>query len=426
MNYELNSLTKDIARLCMRRPFYASILLPLQKEVKSVGTACTDGKSLIVDPNWFGSLNQLQRETVLMHEALHIILLHNVRRGNRNPADWNIAGDYVINSLLADDVHEFPEVGCIEPHLLKKYSGWTTEKVYDDLIKEHSKESQDDDQQDDEQNQSDGQSDDDSQDQSGQDGQNDEEQDPSDGSDDNGESGTIPTPSKPLMGEVHDMPDMDNDSEKDAQEKVLQAQSLAKAMGTMPDNIEKAIADIVEPAKLSWEEQLKKWVEEKTPTDWSWSKPDPIFMPSNILMPTLDGDANGLILVAIDTSASMDSDQIATAVNELNEILSTQMSMGEANLQFITCDTRCSEPKTLSDPSEIPQIRGGGGTRFTPVFDFANNMEEPPKAVIYLTDGEAYDFPPSPDYDTLWLVTEKNPYYTVDHFPFGEVIFLHG
>lgn len=425
MEYTLDSLTKDIAKLCMRRSFYASLLLPLQKKVANVGTACTDGKSLIVDPTWFGSLNQLQRETVLMHEALHLVLLHNIRRGNRNPADWNIACDYAINSLLADDVHEFPDVGCIEPDMLEKYKGQTAEFIFSDMIKD-AQENQDD--EDDETEESENDDQQNSADTGGSDGNDESDSDGSeDGSPQNGESGQIPQPSKPLMGDVHDLPDMDQDSESEAkaQEKVLQAKSIAKAMGNMPENIERAIENLIAPPKLSWEEQLKRWVEERVPQDWSWQTPDPIHQPRGFLMPTLDGDANGLILVAIDTSASMDSDQLQMAMNELTDIIETQSSQGECNLRFVSCDTRATEPAEINSVDDIPKLKGGGGTRFRPVFELANNLPEPPKAVIYLTDGYAWDFGDAPDYDVLWIITDADFNMGDDHFPFGEKIMLN-
>lgn len=429
MEYTIESLTKDIAKLCMRRSFYASILMPLQKKVANCGTACTDGKSLIVDPNWFGTLNQLQRETVLMHEALHLILLHNIRRQNRNAVDWNIACDYAINSLLADDVHEFPDCGCIEPHLLQKYNGQSAEFIFADLIKEsEDNQEQDESENEDESEESENDDQQNSDDTGGSDGNEESDSDGSkDGSPQNSESGQLPQPSKPLMGDVHDLPDMAEDSESEikAKEKILQAKAIAKAMGSLPANIERAIEDIIAPPKLSWEEELKRWVEERVPQDWSWQNPDPIHQPRGFLMPTLDGNNNGLILVAIDTSASMDSDQLRMAMNELNDIVETQATEGEVNLRFVSCDTRCTNPIEINSADDIPKLQGGGGTRFRPVFEMANNLPEPPKAVIYLTDGYAWDFGDEPDYDVLWIITDDTFNLGEDHFPFGEKIELN-
>jgi len=49
-------------------------------------------------------------------------------------------------------------------------------------------------------------------------------------------------------------------------------------------------------------------------------------------------------------------------------------------------------------------MRGGGGTRFTPVFDWLDQQGETPDLVVYFTDAEG-EFPKQePRMPVLWLV----------------------
>ena len=54
-------------------------------------------------------------------------------------------------------------------------------------------------------------------------------------------------------------------------------------------------------------------------------------------------------------------------------------------------------------------MRGGGGTAFTPVFEWvAENLDEEPACLIYLTDLESYDTPDDPGYPVLWAAVETS------------------
>ena len=50
------------------------------------------------------------------------------------------------------------------------------------------------------------------------------------------------------------------------------------------------------------------------------------------------------------------------------------------------------------------QIQGGGGTRFTPVFDWINQRGLNPQVLLYFTDAEG-EFPRSePAFPVIWLI----------------------
>ena len=98
----------------------------------SIPTAGTDGKEILINPEFFMSLTKEERIFLLAHEVMHVALLHPVRKGDRNHKIWNIAGDFVINNeLKSSGLGSVPDSALVD----EKYEGMTTEQVYDELMK---------------------------------------------------------------------------------------------------------------------------------------------------------------------------------------------------------------------------------------------------------------------------------------------------
>ena len=67
----------------------------------TVETACTDGSSIRWNPNFIDTLTDAELHGVLLHELLHIGLLHNVVACQYEDHDrLNIAADLAVNSIL--------------------------------------------------------------------------------------------------------------------------------------------------------------------------------------------------------------------------------------------------------------------------------------------------------------------------------------
>ena len=97
-----SKLQKARIGLLLDEPFFGALLLNLKiSEQPGIGTMATDSVRLVVDPKFIDSLSPIELKTVLAHEALHCALLHPLRRGDRDPKQWNVAIDYAANCLLA-------------------------------------------------------------------------------------------------------------------------------------------------------------------------------------------------------------------------------------------------------------------------------------------------------------------------------------
>ncbi|GAA4887191.1 vWA domain-containing protein [Ferrimonas pelagia] len=102
------------------------------------------------------------------------------------------------------------------------------------------------------------------------------------------------------------------------------------------------------------------------------------------------------VLVAIDTSASVNHKQLATFFTELNHIW-----RAGAEITVVECDSEIQ--RTYSYKGEPPQnVSGRGGTEFTPVIAEANRLRV--DAIVYFTDGEAPPPQLSPRAPLLWLI----------------------
>lgn len=71
-------------------------------------TACTNGRKLYINPDWFNSRSNKDRVFVLGHEATHIVQRAWNRRKNdprykKEPVRWGKALDYAANSILEND-----------------------------------------------------------------------------------------------------------------------------------------------------------------------------------------------------------------------------------------------------------------------------------------------------------------------------------
>ena len=122
----------------------ASILLGLPlEEDSSFDTMATDGKVIKYNPDFALSLPMDEIKAVLIHEALHVVWGHHLRRGDRHPKLWNIATDYAINGYIVYKLGEFssklPEGALVSDKYIHKDGGnWSkvmsADEIYDILF----------------------------------------------------------------------------------------------------------------------------------------------------------------------------------------------------------------------------------------------------------------------------------------------------
>jgi predicted metal-dependent peptidase len=146
-------------------------------------------------------------------------------------------------------------------------------------------------------------------------------------------------------------------------------------------------------------------------------------MAQGFYLPSLNAPEIGKVILAVDTSGSINQEEIKSMVSEIKGILNAYPG---TELTVIFCNNKIQgEPETLTQHDDLKEIpRPGGGTDFRPPFDHAEKEQLDPKALIYFTDGECNDFPdPAPDYPVLWILTQEPTCYPWKP-PTGETVFL--
>jgi predicted metal-dependent peptidase len=133
-------------------------------------------------------------------------------------------------------------------------------------------------------------------------------------------------------------------------------------------------------------------------------------------LPAMRSEAMGPIAVAIDTSGSIDQVTLNQFAAELQSIVDETKP---ARVHVIYCDAKVQRIDTFEQDDVIEMHpKGGGGTAFAPAIDAAEQFDEPPVALVYLTDlmGSFRTEPPS--MPVLWTVTGSG----FSAPPYGEVV----
>lgn len=99
-------LTEVRAELLSEHPFFGRLLLQMGIACAPCGTACTDGERLIFDPEFACRLSGRELKFVMLHEILHCVLNHVIRRKTLHVRLYNIACDIVVNSLIISGGYE--------------------------------------------------------------------------------------------------------------------------------------------------------------------------------------------------------------------------------------------------------------------------------------------------------------------------------
>jgi predicted metal-dependent peptidase len=141
-------------------------------------------------------------------------------------------------------------------------------------------------------------------------------------------------------------------------------------------------------------------------------------MGSGVILPTLYNQELPPLVIGVDTSGSINQDELKQFAGEIDDILNQYPT----TLTVIYCDTSVAgiETFTAEDRPIRLEAKGGDGTKFSPVFAAANKMDDPPACLVYLTDMEVResDFGPAPEYPVLFVNTGKK----CKEPPFGEMI----
>ncbi|MAF36523.1 hypothetical protein CL622_05405, partial [archaeon] len=154
--------------------------------------------------------------------------------------------------------------------------------------------------------------------------------------------------------------------------------------------------------------------------DYMWNRGNRLFTHMDLYLPSLLGEANTTLAIAVDTSASITKDILTDFTTEMKGIV----ELADKTVVF-ACDAKVhhtAELTTFSDILKETSLVGGGGTSFVPVFEKIEEMKIAPDVLIYLTDGYGRFPDYAPPYPVIFAALPNT--LPVKSYPFGQVVIL--
>lgn len=388
----MNRISKLRSRVLLKQPFFGTILMtaPLV-ETESIPTAATDMRAIFYNPSFFDQLTDGQVIFVLAHEVLHIAFKHGLRVQSRDRRLWNVAADYAINWILAEQGFEFPPSGLLEP----SYADMSAEHIYEQLLRDAEQKPQP--------SSGDGNEGQpgDNGDDGGGGGQPGDQND--DGSEDAGGMGRDLLPIDGLS------PAEKAKLDQTITQQVAQAANMARMAGKLHGSLERAVTAILNP-EAPIEEILRQFMTETERDDESWSCRNRRFQ--DVYLPARHNEAMGEVVMIGDTSGSVserDLNLIAGMVTRISE------NMRPERVRMVWADTEVAGEQVFErgDALDFKPV-GGSGTDMRVPLEHVEQHD--PVVTVMVTDGRTPWPQAEPGYPLIVCCTTE-----VD-VPIGQVV----
>lgn len=387
---------------------------------KDIANACTDGKNVCFNPDWYFSLKLGERVFVAAHEVMHNVYkdveflrqcvttgkvpLNNGKSLPFDMAQWQKFADWRINALLIESkIGTPPEKRDGGPNPNKFAGNYNAAvKGSDSLIDLYAKYYK------------------------------------------KPPPGASVTAAVIIAGEGGDGfdglaepgstmgsdPDQAVSERADSQEQWLVEIAIASKLeterraGKMPLGLQRMFQEILEP-EIPWIDHIEALIRRKTGSGGkTWKRPDRRFIAHDLYLPTKTGFGAGHIVVWGDTSGSIGDGELSSYMNELSGVIA---DCQPERLTVLWCDAAIhyvDELETAEDLAAVASrgVGGRGGTSMKPVMQWISEQDKKPEVMICFTDGYV-DFPDhEPSFPVIWAsVTAKDQV----NYPFGDVVYIN-
>lgn len=332
--------------------FFTTLLFSLDvHEDSTIETACTDGRFIKMNPNYWNSLVKDTRIGLLLHEVMHVALSHNTRLQNREPRKFNVACDYAINYDLIESGYKLPDGGLYD----RQYAGMTAEQIYD-LLPD---------------------------------------------SDNYDENDLV----------FNDDEQLKQDLDRLLMSAGAAAQMAGKAVGCIPNSAKRRMEEIKNP-KLHWKSLFQDKMFSHSTDDYSMQFPDEEYAPE-LYVDTLYSEGMGDLSVYCDVSASVGQNDLDIILCEVNSCLVTLLPKKLTLVSFDTQIHLIREYSAhdLVDMSGI-NMKGGGGTSVNDVYQHIEKTK--PEIALIITDGYYSEKLLNTSADVMYIILD-NPNFTTEN-----------
>ncbi|WP_294963004.1 VWA-like domain-containing protein [Sulfurimonas sp.] len=357
------------AKLLVDYPLFGTIASKLKLiQNDDIQAFKSDGTTLEYNSDFFTEISLAEMEFTFANGAMHASLSHESRKNGRSGWLWQLATDYAVNDMLVENGLERP----YQAHYSKRFCGLYAEEIYAELKETLTEISDDVSQMQD---------------------------------------------AKEEQSSSYNITQVQKDSSLEEQLFEEFAQSVLDAenkRADLPTSIGRFF-NIEKEGKIDWRDELKSAIERFHKDDYTQMPANKKFLHLGFYLPSSISNRFKLV-VAVDSSGSIDEDLLSEFLSELNFLMNTIPSY-EINL--LVCDDKIRSNTTFysGDILEV-HVEGGGATDFRPVFELIENELLDTKLLLYFSDLDG-TFPTiEPSYEVKWITPIKQD------VPFGEVIVL--
>ena len=343
--------------------FFANLLLNISvlpnPEIK---TARTNGLVIQFNPDFFLGLSKEDRLFVLMHEVLHIALMHPLRAIGKKEKLWMVACDHVVNLVLEGYGMHFSGQHLAD----KRFKGMTAEKVYRLLYEED----------------------------------NDDEPDMDD---------QEPPPSEEQQKQM----------EQEVQDTLVKASVQTEMNGQskegIPSELQKMFDELNNPV-IPWTILLQRFLQETAKNEYLFTRPNRRYFPK-FYLPSLQGEGLSRIDFVVDTSGSIGNKEFTAFLTEVDQVLKQYKP---EKIGFSQFDHQYRGTEIIDKFTDITSVKmkGGGGTNISSTMKHLAEEVKDTKAIVVFTDGYLETNVIQPSVPVLWAVYD-NPNFKAH---FGETV----
>ena len=410
----------------------------------AVPYGATDGSTLLLNRVGIDKLSRQPNGAgliafLLVHEALHALLGHGWRLaklGNRQTA--NIAADYVINAMIANrnreigkEVFPFIDGVLLDEELSGDNSAEQLYRILSKPIQQdqtNPKSQQDNDTDDDTTNDNDDNDnatddgepphDDEGDDTSGDDGSDTDSSIDDSGDDLSDFVGTgAPDTFEPESEDGESQQQTINRLEE-ANDSIFIADEIDRRQQTDGGTTASRLQGQRTSSSLSWPDLLREWLSKRSRNGWDSPFNNAIFQTTGLIAAGRRTRNAGEIVLVLDTSGSIGQRTYDRFLSEAQAVLD---DLKPDKVHLLSVSHEVADAVSLEAGGIVPaSLKGGGGTRFKPAFEWVAEHAQDVDVMVYLTDGYSNDLSEITyvDFPLLWLSTGA----PTNAFKAGEVI----
>jgi len=371
------SLSKVCKELMLKEPYYGLFLVMTEKQwtdkIETAGVAKHNiNYKLLINPEFWDSLSLNHRIGLTKHEMLHLAFFHPLMKDTYDDHQlFNIAADLEINQYIEDEflpdgglkLDSFPDM------VLPERAGT---RAYYDILKKN-------------------------------------QNNPALQNLKSAMGQGLPQSEDGLNNPNHDWKEFEDMGE--AEKRLMKTQmeyqmkelahEVTKSRGMVPGEIKELIDNFTafEQPKFDWRGYIRRFVGRsvKVYTKKLRRKFNKRFEEN----PGLKIKQKKHILVAVDTSGSVSTDELKEFFSEVHHMHKTG-----SDITVVQCDTAISDIRPYKQSNKI-ELHGRGGTSFEPVVEYYDANQKKYTCLIYFTDGEA-PAPAKPKGHILWVLSSRS------------------